>query len=77
MPPKRAKNANGDTLQDNGEDSAVARKKPQRGKPHDAVSLVVDVGSTSALHYPNDKETDLQRSKQVADWILSRKVAQN
>lgn len=48
-------------------------KKRAKQTPHEATVLLIDVGSTSAAE---DAEgvSDLEHSKQVADWVLSRKV---
>ena len=53
----------------------MPRKRAPPRQGHAAIVLAVDVGSTSALQSVlGETESDLQRSLQIADWIISRKV---
>ena len=81
MPPKRAKL----TLPENGEEDGegletlqIGSKKKAAAKTkekHAAYVIAIDVGSTSGFQsVPGEKETDLQRSVQIVDWLISRKV---
>lgn len=62
--------------EESAEGRKTKRKVPQqRVKPHEALVLLVDVGRTSAERsVPGEQDTDLERSTQVVDWVLSRKV---
>lgn len=87
MPPKRTKPAKNTEISaaneeleedDEGGESIATRKKspsaPRRGKAHEALAVLVDVGRTSVEGLAGE-ESDLDRSKQIVDWVLSRKVA--
>jgi hypothetical protein len=51
---------------------AAAPKKVVEPK-HECIMFAVDVGSNSAMT-TNGKETDLEQSHRVLDWVISRKV---
>ncbi|KAL3106169.1 hypothetical protein niasHT_016856 [Heterodera trifolii] len=77
---------NGETISDDGEQSTSAgakRKqkaaKPRQRKAHEAFILLVDVGRSSAENTAGAQSdhgttTDLDRSVQIVDWVLSRKI---
>uniref|UniRef100_A0A914HVN4 Ku domain-containing protein n=1 Tax=Globodera rostochiensis TaxID=31243 RepID=A0A914HVN4_GLORO len=58
----------------------ATKSKPRQKKAHEAFVLLVDVGcssaesTTAATASQNDRETDLSRSVQIVDWVLSRKI---
>jgi len=53
----------------------VTRRRATPRQGHAAIVLAIDVGSTSSIKsVPDETESDLQRSLQIADWIVSRKV---
>lgn len=66
------------TFAEKDEDGASKRKRgkaPPRVKPHEAFVMAIDVGRTSAQKtVPSEQQTDLDRSLQIADWVISRKV---
>uniref|UniRef100_A0A915LW12 Ku domain-containing protein n=1 Tax=Meloidogyne javanica TaxID=6303 RepID=A0A915LW12_MELJA len=53
----------------------VTRRRATPRQGHAAIVLAIDVGSTSSIKsVPDETESDLQRSLQIADWIVSRKL---
>nr|CAD2122359.1 unnamed protein product [Meloidogyne enterolobii] len=85
MPPKKARSTeNADSEFDllhglegpsSETEPKVTRKRATPRQGHAAVVLAIDVGSTSSIKsVPDETESDLQRSLQIADWIISRKL---
>uniref|UniRef100_A0A1I8AZQ8 Ku domain-containing protein n=1 Tax=Meloidogyne hapla TaxID=6305 RepID=A0A1I8AZQ8_MELHA len=84
MPPKKARNTENTSseseLLDSSEGPSIKTEKIQRKRAtprqsHAAIVLAIDVGSTSSLQSAHgETESDLQRSLQIADWIISRKL---
>lgn len=51
---------------------------PKRVKPHEVFAIALDVGSTSSNSLCDDSgHSDLDLSKQLLDWVISRKVEMN
>ncbi|KAI1707556.1 ku70/Ku80 beta-barrel domain-containing protein [Ditylenchus destructor] len=75
--PKRGRNAT--AAIDNLEDEEPHKKKApvKRGgkaAAHEAFAIVFDVGSNSAEKLHDGELSDLEHSKVVLDWVLSRKI---
>lgn len=76
--PKRGRNAT--AAIDNLEDEEPHKKKApvKRGgkaAAHEAFAIVFDVGSNSAEKLHDGELSDLEHSKVVLDWVLSRKAS--
>ncbi|CAK5019221.1 unnamed protein product [Meloidogyne enterolobii] len=84
MPPKKRSTENADSESDvlhssegpsSEAEPKVQRKRATPRQGHAAIVLAIDVGSTSSFKsVPDETESDLQRSLQIADWIISRKL---
>ncbi|CAK5078966.1 unnamed protein product [Meloidogyne enterolobii] len=84
MPPKKRSTENADSESDvlhssegpsSEAEPKVQRKRATPRQGHAAIVLAIDVGSTSSIKsIPDETESDLQRSLQIADWIISRKL---